>query len=708
MLGRLQPAPLPLLREEIGIFTGPAMADGSPSWTLHDPSNNRFYRMGWLEFEMISRWRHATAEEIVTRVNAETTLSIDAEDVEHLRRFLFACDLLHLTGPQATAHFTAKAKRMRESPWKWLLHNYLFTRIPLVRPDRFLTETYGLVKWVFSAAFFWAIGLTGLFGLYLVAREWDLFVDTFVDLFSIRGAMSFGVTLACLKVVHELGHAYTAKRYGCRVPTMGVALLVMVPVLYTDVNESWKLSGRGQRVAIGMAGVAAELCCAAIAMCAWGFLPPGPARTAAFLVATTTWVTTVLINLSPFMRYDGYYVLSDFLETPNLHTRAFALARWWLREKLFGFGDPPPEDFPPTRQRFLITFALATWIYRVVLFAGIAAAIYHFVIKILGVAMAAVEVGFFVIRPIIAEFAVLWRRRADIRLSPRTSLTALGVVSFILLLAIPWRTDIAAPALLKSRQRIDLFAPEFGAQLVAVSVGNGDTVKKGALLMRLTSPDIDHKIDRTRTEIEMLRWQMSVKGFNADLLAQSQVIAREYQTSLTALSGLEAFKTQLDIRAPIDGKFVDMAPDLEPGEWLAAKMQLGTLIDPDRIAVEAYIEEADLGRITVGDDAIFFAEADTRISLPLQIANVAHANTAVLADVALASIYGGPIPVRPPRKKELVPDTAIYRVTLMPRGEAAPPAQVLRGQVILHANAESFAHRLWRSLYAVFIRESGL
>ena len=89
-------------------------------------------------------------------------------------------------------------------------------------------------------------------------------------------------------------------------------------------------------------------------------------------MATSTWVTTVLINLSPFMRYDGYYVLSDWLEMPNLHHRAFALARWWLREKLLGLGDPPPEELPPARMHFLVLFAFVTWLYRFSLFIGIA------------------------------------------------------------------------------------------------------------------------------------------------------------------------------------------------------------------------------------------------------------------------------------------------------------------------------------------------
>ena len=268
------------LREEIAIFRGPVALDGSPTWTLHDPVRNRFYRLGWTEFEILSRWDAGGSEAVAQQVNAETTLHIEPAEVDELARFVAGCDLLRAATPQATAAMVAKAARLRQSVGQWLLHNYLFVRIPLVRPDRFLTATYPYVRWVYSRGFFATVFALGLVGLYLIARQWDAFLATFVDLFTVEGIVYFAVTLAALKVVHELGHAYTAKRFGCNVPTMGLALLVLVPVLYSDVNDSWKLTARRQRLAIGIAGVVAELCCAAIAACVWGFLPPGAARSA--------------------------------------------------------------------------------------------------------------------------------------------------------------------------------------------------------------------------------------------------------------------------------------------------------------------------------------------------------------------------------------------------------------------------------------------
>ena len=316
------------LREEIAIFPGPTALDGSPSWTLHDPSCNRFYRLGWPEFEMLSRWDAGSVAALTARVEAETTLQVEKDDVDDLVRFLFSYDLLRASSPEATAHLVKKADRQRGTWARWLLHNYLFIRIPLLRPDRFLSLTYPYLRWIFTPLVAAIVVAIGLVGLVRVTRQWDVFLGTFVDMFSVQGAIGFGITLGCLKCLHELGHASTAKRFGCRVPTMGLALLVMVPVLYTDVNESWKLASRKQRLAIRSCrrhhlelGPAPRS-----PMFAWVALPNGPARSVAFLVATSTWVTTVLINLSPFMRYDGYYVLSDWLEMPNLHTRAFS--RW--------------------------------------------------------------------------------------------------------------------------------------------------------------------------------------------------------------------------------------------------------------------------------------------------------------------------------------------------------------------------------------------
>jgi putative peptide zinc metalloprotease protein len=695
------------LRQEIGLFPGPPALDGSPSWTLHDPSAHRFYRIGWPEFEILSRWDGASAAAIAGRIRAETTLVVEDEDVEEFGRFLMSYDLLHVNSPQATAGLLGKAERRRENIGRWLLHNYLFMRIPLLRPDGLLTAAYPLVAFVYTRAFAAAVVLVGFLGLYLAARQWDAFLATFVDMFSVRGFVWFAVTLAAMKIVHELGHAFTAKRFGCRVPSMGVALLVLVPMLYTDVNEAWKLRSRRERLAVGLAGVTAELGCAAVALCAWGFLPAGPARSVAFLVATSIWLATVLINLSPFMRFDGYYVLSDWLEVPNLHARAFAMAQWWLREKLFGLGDPVPEELPPHRRTFMVAFGFATWIYRFVLFVGIAVLVYHFAFKLAGVIMMLVEVVYFIGRPIWLEAKAWWSRRRDIRLNRRTVITMTVLATLVGLVFVPWRSGITAPAVLRSSQHVDVFVPEFGARVADVSVAHGSAVEKGRRLVRLTSPDIDYRLGRTKSELDTLEWQMGARGLDAALLARSQVTEQEYQAALAEYRALSDQKRRLDILTPIDGVVVDVADGIEAGTWMPAKTRLMSIVDATSIVVEAYVDESDLDRLAEGDSARFIAEADSRIDIPLRVTALSRASTRLLTEPALASVNGGPITVRTPKQNELVPDRTIYQIKLTPVEAQARPERMVRGTVILRGEAISLAVRTWRAVLAVLIRESG-
>jgi putative peptide zinc metalloprotease protein len=698
---------LPELREEIALHPGPTAPDGSPVWTLHDPARNQFYRVGWQEFEILSRWDAGDAASLVARLRRETTLEVGSEEVESVARFLAAHSLLVNHSREGTRQLLGKAAFQRQHWAMWLLKNYLFLRIPLFRPNRWLNRAYPAVAWVFTRAFRRTVLAATLLAIYLIVRQWDEFVGTLSYLFSLEGAVYFALALSTMKVVHELGHAFTAKRYGCRVPSMGVALLVMWPVLYTDVTETWKLASRRQRLAVGIAGVTSELIFAVFATLAWSFLPDGPMRGATFILATSTWIATLLLNLSPFMRFDGYFVLSDWLEMPNLHARAFAITRWWLREVLLGLGDPAPEDLPPARRRFLIVFSFATWAYRVSLFLGIAVIVYHFAIKAMGIAMGVVEVGYFLVRPVCLEAMALWRLRDRLRWSGRSIATVAALGALALLLAVPWRTSVEAPGLLRSADLEAVFAPPEGSQVTAVLVQNGIDVTKDQPLIRLVSPDLAYKLGQAKADLAQVEWQLSAQGVAPDLMAKSLVAAHEYEAALATYRSLADEIAKLEVRAPIGGRVVDLAENLRSGEWIAADERLLAVIEPGHAAIEAYVAEADLERIGVGTAATFYPEGDWSPSVPAHVTRIERANARVLAEPYLASRFGGAIPVRETKSNEWVAESAVYRVMLEPHALAAP-VRVLRGRVVLNGTAESLALQAWHRVLAVAVRESGL
>jgi len=225
-----KPQPLPALRDELQLFEAARNHDGTPAWIIQDPVNNRFFRIGWLEFEMLVHWSGNDVATLIRAINESTPLNVTPADVRQMLSFLSDNQLLRLDRPADVANAAQQKARQRRSPVEWLVHNYLFFRVPLVRPQAALAR---LKPWLERVNMAWValvVGLLTLAGLYLVSRQWDQFTHTLIDHFTWTGLLGYGVALLLAKTVHEMGHALVATRYGVRVAHMGVAFLVMFPI----------------------------------------------------------------------------------------------------------------------------------------------------------------------------------------------------------------------------------------------------------------------------------------------------------------------------------------------------------------------------------------------------------------------------------------------------------------------------------------------
>ncbi|SMF80510.1 putative peptide zinc metalloprotease protein [Tistlia consotensis] len=692
------------LREDLSLHQGPRSADGAPTWTLHDPAANRFLRIGWLEFEILSRWALGDAAAIARSIARETPIPADIDDVERFKRFAEMAGLLRSADPLQTERLKAEVERRRQSPLGWLLKNYLFVRVPLIRPDRFLERTGPAMAFLFRPWFRWLVAVSALIGVFLVSRQWEAFLHAFPYLFTPLGALTAVLALSVSKTLHEFGHAYTSKRFGCRVATMGVAFLVMWPVLYTDTTDAWRLTSRRERLGIGFAGMAMELALAAFATLLWSFLPDGPLRTACFLTATVTWTVSVAINLNPFMRFDGYYLMSDLIDVPNLQERSFALARWQLREILFGFGLPPPEALPRFRRRLLIGYAVGTWIYRLTLFLGIAVLVYYYFFKALGIFLFMVEISVFIVRPILRELINWWSLRVALRWTLRSITTLALLGGAIALLLIPWQSDVSAPALLRAAATAGLYAPQ-PARIEEVALKRGDAVRAGDLVIRLGSPDLDYEIASAERKIGTLRLQLAATNVSLDLAQRNKVALQSLEEALTQHAGLLAEKKRLTLTAPLDGRLAELPDYVEPGAWIAADEEFGLIVSAGAGEVEAYVDESDLWRFRKGAPARFYP-ADGRAPLSgLTVAAIDDTATRALDAKILASEYGGGVPVRRDEEGKLVPQKAVYRVLL--RAPHLPaPARAERGTLVIAGARESLIGRFWRHAVSVLVRES--
>lgn len=698
---------LPPLREDLQMIAGVSAADGSPTWVIVDPVRGKYFQIGWAAYQILSRWGSLSAEAVLAQIHAETTCRATTQDIDDLLRFLYGNHLMRKPPQGGYLAYAAQAEAARPQWLTWLVHHYLFFQIPLVRPERFLHSTLPYVEWMFSKSVAWIIALIGLIGVYLVSRQWATFTATFLHFFTPRGFALYVLSLAIVKVFHELGHAYTATRYGCRVPTMGIAMVVLVPMLYSDTSDAWKLKSRHQRVAIGAAGMIVELALAALATFAWNFLDDGVWRSLAFIVATTSWILGAAINLSPLMRFDGYYVLSDWLEIPNLHDRSFAFGRWQLRRLLFGLESPPPEAVTPSRRRFLVGFAWAVWTYRLGLFLGIALMVYHYFFKLLGLILFVVEIGWFIVLPIMGELKVWWALREDIAARRRGWLTAGILACALALLFVPWSDRISLPAVLESTPHATIYAPAPG-RIVELTMKEGRQVVVGEKLLALESPALEKDIALTRKRIEVERLRVQRQFVDREELAKHQVTLETLRARLSQLEGLRQQQDNLSLTAPIAGVVTDRAEALHVGQWINKELALAYVVDPAGEELHALAPETDVGYLHAGQAARFIPQGPERPGLEAQVVEIRDIDESSFRVPYLLSPYGGDVPVREDANRRLKPETSVYRVTL--RLVESPPRwnQAVRGTVVVKGPRISFAQRLWEQSARILIRESGV
>jgi putative peptide zinc metalloprotease protein len=702
---------IPDLRQELRIEPGAPQVSGAPSWTLFDPVRHMFFQLGKIEFRIFSRWASGSFEGIGPDLAAEgvTGEAADAA-VARVVDFSITNQLTVSQMGDSVVAFTQQRAAQKKAWWRWMVDNYLFFRIPLVRPARFLERTVHRVAPLWSVQALWLFAGLAILGLFLVARQWDAFMASFLYFFSIEGMVAYAFGLTAVKLIHELGHAYTATRYGARVPSMGVSFLVMFPVFYTDTTAAWRLRSRAQRLAIDCAGVTAELMVATVATLLWVALPDGALRSTLFVLATSSWIMSLAINLNPFMRFDGYYVLADMLGVANLQPRAFALGRWRLRELLFNLGEAPPEAVPDRLRRGMIVYAWMTWVYRLILFIGIALLVYHLFFKLLGIILFIVEMVVFVARPIWHEMKEWNARKAQIFGTSRGRRWPWILAGLFILACLPVDRHISAPAVL-APMNVANIVPGDPAQIERVLVKNGQRVAAGDVIAELRAPEMDSFRGQRDVRIAQLEAQLNRMSADSEDLANRAVLERELATERLAAQGADQRRDRLVLRAPIDGVISDITQDMHAGRWLNGSELVARVIAPGRYDIQAYVAEDDFWRVTDQAQARFIPNDLAQPSRNAKLVENAAAALQFLDQPMLASTQGGPIAVNADADKRLKPREAYYRIRFVAAVDARPSPSLIQpiaGEIQIDAPGTSLIGGMLRSITRIFRREASL
>jgi len=712
---------------------------GRTYWVVKDPVGLHYFRFQEEEYAILQM---LDGQRSLDQIKEEFEAQFPPQKItlEELQQFL---GMLHRSGlvvagvPGQGAQLRKRRDERRRKELLSILSNILSIRFKGIDPERFLNWLYPYVWWCFSrtAVVIWLV--MAVSALALLAVQFDKFqakLPGFYQFFSPTNALLLAVTLALTKVLHELGHGLSCKHFGGECHEMGIMILVLTPCLYCNVSDSWMLPNKWHRAAIGAAGMYVEIFLASVATFVWWFSEPGLLNNLCLNTMFVCSVSTVIFNGNPLLRYDGYYILADITEIPNLRQKATQIlsrkaGEWFL-------GLEPAEDpfLPQHNQIFFVIYSVAAAVYRWLVVFSILWFLYQiwkpYRLEVIGniIGIAAMY-GLFV-QPLyqLGKFFYVPGRLDKVK-KPRMYASIAGLLAlagFVLLVPLPYHVMATLEIQAHDASAVYVDVP---GHLERLFVKAGDTVTKGTPLAQLVNRDLDLQIaelqsqeSQYQTRLETLRWRRSYD-------AQAGAALLETKEALDSIrKQLEEKRTdqkKLTLVARADGTV--LPPPWTPSrkdpegplpswsgtpllpENLGAHLEEGQLFcqigDPRRMEAVLVIDQADIEFVRVGQRVKIKLDARPHESSEGTIAEISQSDLKV-ASHRLSTRAKGELPTKTdPHTGVERPQSPSYQARV-PLDEPEGRAQIgLRGRAKIYMDRplwQTLGARAWRLVTRTF------
>lgn len=534
------------------------------------------------------------------------------------------------------SHRKASNQRSRA---RWL--NFLFLQVPLVAPDRFLTQTQHAVRWLFTRGAAIAWGVLMCLALAVMASNWAELTEPLLDLVRLDNLPILVLVLIVLKVVHEFGHAYACKAFGGRVPEMGAMFVCLAPLAYVDASSSWAFRRR-HRILVGLAGMYFESWLGALCLFVWASTDASLINTVAYQAFILATVTTLAFNLNPLMRFDGYYVLSDVLDLPNMRQRGQDVVRGWFERKVLKLDTTVANE--PRWARLLAAYGVSAAVYKLFLVVGICAIIatqFYWI----GLTLAAFYIGKTVIGWLWggSKYLLAARETAPRRRRAVGAFAMCAATLIITLFGIPIPGSTASAGVVQFEQQ-SIVRTRVAGGLASLPVRVGSHVVPGDAVAQLAN----HELQRAKVEAEakhaltelQLEQAIRVDHVEARALEAREVVDRQQRDRMRAQA------RNLDVRADQAGVVLWTLPPHERGAFLKAGAEVAMVAAGAPMARFLVDAEAFLDCDVEFGSTITCHGADARFSSFVgRVVSVANLASHEVRDAQLTNQGGGEIVV---------------------------------------------------------------
>jgi len=699
-------------------------------WIVKDPVGLQYHRLSAHQYKVLRLLDgQRSLKEIRDELSREfpaTPLSLPV--VQRMITSLHTQGLVLSQRPGQAAQLIEK----QDNAWRQSLlracSNLLSIRLPCWDPDCTLEWLHRRLRWIYHP-------VTAVVALLIVISAWTLLLVQFDEFrsrlpefrqfFSWQNLIWLWLTLSATKILHEFGHGLTCKHYGGECHGMGVMLLVFSPTLYCDVTDSWLLRNKWHRIAIAAGGMIVEVVISAVAVFVWWFTTPGLLNHLCLNVFFVSTITTVIFNANPLLRYDGYYMLSDWLGAPNLRERSSSQLRAAFSECCLGINCPSDPSVPPGSRWWFVAFAIASSLYSWSVLCAVLLFVY-FVLKpyglqSLGAMMAVISLCGVAGGTVTSLYHIIAAPRSEPMSYVRTTLTMVTLgIGAIAALALPLPWYIEAPFLIEPEDVADVMNSSPG-QLVSFAVKPGQVVQKGDLLATLRD---DAKEDLMQTlEVARDAQQSELEMLQAlDLPAETALAKTQLATLQRRIADLQQQLQELTITAPVSGTVIraHRVPDRAKSvrrrlhEWsgdISNPANLGCLVQgrthllsiAPGVGMQAlvYLDQAHRDDLAIGQQLEVKFEHLADRTYRAAVAEIAREQSDI-APAMLSNKRGGAlVSVTDPEGRERLASVA-YQARVLLSEDSALLKPGMRGTARFLVDRRSAAQWVWRALCRTF------
>ena len=564
---------------------------GEVWYVIEDIYNDQFFKIKPEAYEFIIRLDHnKTVEQVWEECLKISPLIAPTQDeVISLLTSLHHKNLLYFTNRSDNEQLVERDKTRKMSEMKGKLFSFLYFKIPLFDPDRLLDISKPFIKVVFSKIGFVVWFFTLLIGLKYTIENFSLLADETQGMLSPANIFLLYINIIFLKSFHEIGHAMMVKKFGGRVNTMGVMILIMTPIPFMDATQSWLFRSRFQRVLVGAAGMIVELFFAAIAAVVWANTGDGIIHSIAFNIMLIGSISSIFFNGNPLLRFDSYFILSDFLEIPNFYEKSKKQFYYFVEKYIFRLTHLVSPSNSNIESFWLYSYAILSYMYRLLVSLLIALFVADQWFA-LGVLVVLISVYMWILKPIFAFLKYLFSGDKIYKVRFKTiAISGLFVFTMLIIIAIiPFPFSIKANGIIMTNNYSSVYL-KANSTLDSIVVKNGELIKKGDIIAKFSNRELDFEIanlksSKKETSAYILRARANAKADLVPIFTHMKLLDDK-------INFLIKKKEDLIIKANIGGYFIYENIEFREKTWFKLGTKLGTIVPLKGVHFQAVVPQ---------------------------------------------------------------------------------------------------------------------